>query len=205
MPFPMVHFSITYRMFDGHPPDGFLLGSIAPDAVQFRENPKLSKGVSHLLGSSGNHQEWTGLIDFYMARQGAYKNDTYKMFLLGYLSHIIADHLWAKYKRDISGSKRTVYEAIWEEEIQYDFNLNRTVPWRKDVETQIISSTPFELMDIYTSDELENWKRQLFIYLQTPQNEPLIENHYLKESNVGVFIEDTASDIFNWIKTRIGV
>jgi hypothetical protein len=204
MPFPMVHLSIAYRMFDGHPHDAFLLGSIAPDAVQFRENQKLSKAASHLLDSSGSHPEWTGLIDFYKVRIDAYKGDAYKMFLIGYLTHIIADHLWARYKREISGSNRSVYEAIWNEENQYDFNLNRTVPWRKIVETQVISSTLFELRDIYTLDELDNWRRQLFIWLQTPQNEPFIENHYLKESNVGVFIDDTASEIYNWMKTKLG-
>jgi hypothetical protein len=64
----------------------------------------LSKAASHLLDSSGSHPEWTGLIDFYKVKIAAYKGDAYKMFLLGYLSHIIADHLWARYKREISGS-----------------------------------------------------------------------------------------------------
>jgi len=52
MPWPIVHFSIAFRMFGGPPQGDFLLGSIAPDAVQFRED-KLSKAKSHLRNRTG--------------------------------------------------------------------------------------------------------------------------------------------------------
>ncbi|MDQ0899311.1 zinc dependent phospholipase C family protein [Paenibacillus sp. V4I7] len=179
MLWPMIHFSIAYRMFDGYPNKDFLLGSIAPDAVQFRESDKSSKAIAHLHNSRGNYPDWSGLIDFYKAKVNIYRDDTYKMFLLGYISHIIADDLWVKYKREISGSDKSILEKIWIEENQYDFNLKRTTPWRDLVESQVITATLYELSGIYNLNELDKWRRQLFIWLQEPQNGPLIDNQYL--------------------------
>jgi hypothetical protein len=200
MPWPMIHFSIAYRMFGGNPDNDFLLGSIAPDAVQFREN----KAISHLHNSRGNPPDWSGLIDFYKARVNIYKDDAYKMFLLGYISHIIADDLWVKYKREISGSDKSILEQIWIEENQYDFNLKRTASWRDLVESQVTTATLYQLNGIYSLNELDKWRHELFIWLKEPQNEPLIDNQYLKESIVGEFIDETTFRIYEWMKTKLG-
>jgi hypothetical protein len=204
MPWPMIHFWIAYRMFDEHPPQAFLLGSIAPDAVQVREDDKNSKAKSHLHDIRGTHPDWSGLFDFYNARISAYKTKEYKFFLLGYLSHIIADDLWVQYKHELSRSDKSVLKTIWNEENQYDFNLKRTFTWGNMVEYQVTSAPLYEIDGIYTLDELEKWRRQLFIWLQTPHNEPGIENQYLKESNVGAFIEETTARISEWIKIKLG-
>jgi len=203
MPWPMIHFTIAYRMFDGHPHQDFLLGSIAPDAVHFSSD-KSAKVISHLHNTRGNSPDWSGLIDFYDNRINDFKGDSYKMFILGYLSHIIADNLWGEYKHELSSSDKSVLGAIWIEENQYDFNLMRTVPWRDVVESQVTTATLYELSGIYNLNELDIWRRQLFVWLQEPLNEPLINNHYLLESNIGTFIDSTSIGIYKWMKTKLG-
>lgn len=203
MPWPMLHFSIAYRMFDGHPQHEFLLGSIAPDAVQFRED-QLSKAKSHLRDCMGSYPDWPGLIDFYHRRLHDYKDDKYEMFLLGYLSHIMADDLWAAYKRRISNEDKSVLQLIWNEENKYDFHLKQTVPWRDVIERQVAGAELYEIAGLYTSEELDIWRRKLFIWLETPENEPLIENQYLNDANVGGFVDEAAVEISDWIKTKLG-
>jgi hypothetical protein len=190
-------------MFDGHPQHDFLLGSIAPDAVQFRED-QLSKAKSHLRDCMGSYPDWPGLIDFYHRRLHDYKDDKYEKFLLGYLSHIMADDLWAAYKRRISNEDKSVLQAIWNEENKYDFHLKRTVPWRDVIERQVAGAALYEMAGMYTLEELEIWRRKLFIWLEIPENEPLIENQYLNDADVGVFVDEAAVEISAWIKTKLG-
>jgi hypothetical protein len=87
---------------------------------------------------------------------------------------------------------------------QYDFNLKRTVPWRDVIENQVTTAKLYELSGLYNINELDIWRRQLFDWLQEPQNEPLINNHYLLESNVGTFIDNTFIVIYKWMKTKLG-
>ncbi|WP_199618680.1 zinc dependent phospholipase C family protein [Paenibacillus alkalitolerans] len=202
MPWPMVHFSIAYEMFEGNPCNEFLLGSIAPDAVQLR-NDKISKAKSHLHHSRGECPDWSGLVDFYYTKVNDSKDDGFKMFLLGYVSHIIADDLWVKYKHELSGSDKRVLKTLWDEENKYDFHLKRTVPWRDVVEEQVTDSALYILSDLYNLDELDHWRRHAFIWLHTPGNELLIENQYLDDSNAGAFIEETASTISGWMKANV--
>jgi hypothetical protein len=126
------------------------------------------------------------------------------MFLLGYLSHIIADNLWGKYKHELSNSDKSILEAIWIEENQYDFNLKRTVPWLDVVESQVNTAILFELKGLYKLNELDIWRQQLFGWLHKPQNEPLIDIHYLLESNVKTFVDKTSIGIYEWMKTKLG-
>jgi hypothetical protein len=200
MPWSMIHFTIAYRMFGGHPHQDFLLGSIAPDAVHFS---KSAKAISHLHNSRGNSPDWSGLIDFYDARINVFKGYSNKMFLLGYLSHIIADNLWGQYKHELSSSDKSILGAIWIEENQYDFNLKRTVPWRDVVERKVTTAKLYELDGMYNLNELDNWRRQLFVWLQEPKNEPHIDNHYLLESDVETFIDEASIGIYEWMKTKL--
>ncbi|MCS7462561.1 zinc dependent phospholipase C family protein [Paenibacillus doosanensis] len=204
MPWPMIHFSIAFQMFGGHPPHDFFLGSIAPDAVQFRED-KLSKAKSHLRDGMGSYPEWPGLIDFYDNRVQYDKDAGYTMFLLGYLSHIIADDLWGKYKRKISNQNKNVLQAIWNEENKYDFHLKRTVLWRDVIEQQVVGAALYELVDLYTLEELDTWRRKLFMWLKNPENEPSFDNQYLKDSNVRVFIDETADEIAYWMQSQLAI
>lgn len=200
MPWPMLHFSIAFKMFDGNPPPPFLLGSIAPDAIHARLDDRSAKAKSHLHGCTGSSPNWDGLSDFYMSRIDDFKDEENKLFMQGYVGHIIADHLWGRYKREISGSDKTLLEKLWQEENLYDFILYRTASWHADIEEKVNTSKLFELPGIYESAELELWRRQVFKWLHTPGNEPRIHNQYLHSSNVERFIDAAALEIKQWIK-----
>jgi hypothetical protein len=64
----------------------FLLGSVAPDAVQ-------TKDESHFF--KGEHQNYTRYIDYhgFLNKYRAYSDNSY---VLGYFTHLIADDQWLK-------------------------------------------------------------------------------------------------------------
>lgn len=64
----------------------FLLGSIAPDAVQ-------TKDESHFF--KGEHQNYTRYID-YRGFLDKYKSNADNLYVLGYFVHLIADDQWLK-------------------------------------------------------------------------------------------------------------
>ncbi|GIO96721.1 hypothetical protein J14TS5_18070 [Paenibacillus lautus] len=64
----------------------FLLGSIAPDAVQ-------TKDESHFF--KGEHQNYTRYID-YLGFLNKYRAYCDNLYVLGYFTHLIADDQWLK-------------------------------------------------------------------------------------------------------------
>jgi hypothetical protein len=64
----------------------FLLGSIAPDAVQ-------TKDESHFF--KGEHQNYTRYIDYH-GFLDKYKSYSDNLYVLGYFTHLIADDQWLK-------------------------------------------------------------------------------------------------------------
>jgi hypothetical protein len=64
----------------------FLLGSIAPDAVQ-------TKDESHFF--KGEHQNYTRYIDYH-GFLDKYKSYSDNLYVLGYFAHLIADDQWLK-------------------------------------------------------------------------------------------------------------
>lgn len=204
MPFPMIHFSISYRVFEGSPNNAFLLGSISPDAVQLRYD-KESKSKSHLHDGRGSYPKWSGLLEFYNALISDCEDEDYKWFIMGYLSHIIADHQWVMFKRRISNSDKNILKTIWNEEAQYNFNLYRTVSWREEVKNNITNSPLYGIDNHYSLDELDKWRQEIFYWLDAKQNEPNIKNVYLQESNVEAFMNDTSIHIKEWMEQNLGV
>lgn len=64
----------------------FLLGSVAPDAVQ-------TKDESHFF--KGEHRDYTRYIDYH-GFLDKYKSYSDNLYVLGYFTHLIADDQWLK-------------------------------------------------------------------------------------------------------------
>jgi len=109
----MVHLCIAKELLDTHPDikdkPAFLLGSVAPDAVHHRNGfSGDDKRKSHLCvgsekwGEIVNNDEW---MDYVLTFFNKYKNsNTGFDFLLGYISHILADKsgnikIWTPFRK----------------------------------------------------------------------------------------------------------
>jgi len=73
MPLPMVHLAVAVRLYEAQgvlPPSGFLLGSLAPDAIHARPGTqRADKDVTHLL-PGGDRQEFLARVRVFGERAG---------------------------------------------------------------------------------------------------------------------------------------
>ncbi|NOU94293.1 hypothetical protein GC093_13845 [Paenibacillus sp. LMG 31456] len=195
MPWSMIHFSIAIRVFGTQVNPSFLLGSIAPDAVMIRERGKVSKSKSHLLNKTTGQTE--DFFTFYESHSKLCTDQNFKPFLLGYISHVVADINWGNTKKAISEEvyPESINKLLWDEENQNDFNIFRTVPWRDSVIEKVVRAPLYELTNLYTTNELQKWRRQVFDWFDEPSNEPHIPINYLTENVVENFIANTADEL----------
>ncbi|OZB96163.1 zinc dependent phospholipase C family protein [Paenibacillus sp. XY044] len=85
----IMHLIIGHRIaerFNIEDRTSFLLGSVAPDAVQ-------TKDESHFF--KGEHQNYTRYIDYH-GFLDKYKSYSDNLYVLGYFTHLIADDQWLK-------------------------------------------------------------------------------------------------------------
>ncbi|MFD0679258.1 MULTISPECIES: zinc dependent phospholipase C family protein [unclassified Paenibacillus] len=194
MPWSMIHLSIANQIYGAEANPSFLLGSIAPDAVLVREKGKVSKSKSHLLNKATGQTE--DFVTFYESQSKLSTDVNFKPFLLGYISHIVADINWGMIKKAISQMQSNpINDLLWDEENQNDFNLFRTVPWKDSVIDQIMHAPIYELTSLYTSNELHRWRKQVFDWFDVPSNEPQVPITYLTKDVVEAFIVNTADEL----------
>ncbi|RAP75871.1 zinc dependent phospholipase C family protein [Paenibacillus montanisoli] len=200
MPLPLVHMTITDRMFrqkgmEVNAP--FLLGCISPDAIHMRENTtREDKNRTHFdikEGCTVNElfQRMRPFIDEHDGGQ-------WNMFALGYVSHVLTDLIWTHtiyddFKRKATADHiedlRTLYYA---ETDQIDFNLYRNEPWRPQAWEALQNCAPPTVSSLLSKEEVEKWKKRILEWHTQLEKEPCIEPKYITEENVRSFIEDTS-------------
>jgi hypothetical protein len=199
MPWPMIHFSIAYQLFE-NPTPIFLLGSIAPDAVLVRGNDKEGKLRSHL----GRHSETEDFLEFIRGNIiSAEVDGNYSQFLLGYIAHIYADLKWSIIKKSISGHDHSLREQLWQEENQTDFNIYKDISWKGQLKSDIMRSPLYDLKGIYTSSELDRWRSSIFEWLDQVENEPKIKNQFLTIERIENFIMQTSEELKELLKNLL--
>ncbi|WP_165972388.1 zinc dependent phospholipase C family protein [Paenibacillus piri] len=190
----MIHFLIADKLFDNQPPPSYLLGSIAPDAVTLRENEPTAKLKSHLFDIS--HRSTDHLIDFYRQTVRLNKQDQdFKLFVSGYISHIIADISWAKIKKAVSQYDKSLKQILWREEIQMDFQLFRQASQHERLPTEVDKSDLYELEGLYTRSELTKFRKHVFDWLHNPANEPGVALIYITPALVESFVPQAADEL----------
>ena len=98
MAYLMVHLTIANKILEKYPDiddkNAFRIGSIAPDAIGFRPGKRYEKALSHFCigdeswGYYTNYDEW---FDNLICNINKLYSSVNKDFLLGYMSHVIAD------------------------------------------------------------------------------------------------------------------
>jgi len=191
----MIHFSIAYRYSDYKPKPSLLLGSVAPDAVLVRERDKAGKLKSHLYNDLGRVPNIDVYADFIRQNTVNSFDEDYKLFLFGYISHVHTDIMWGKFKKEVSDHNESLKEQLWQEENQMDFMLYRNSTGSDSLVKEIMSSPIYEIKGIYTGPELDLWRKNIFKWLDDPDNEPNIMNIYITESRVETFINQMTEEL----------
>lgn len=172
MPFPMVHLCIADKILQSSNrlknEAGFILGSIAPDAVHFRGNYSSDyKKVSHLCLSNKKWGEVTendawlkNVLKVLQENNNSRNND----FYYGYCIHIISDILWnikiwipyrKKYKQELEKFHQVGGSTMHKECNDIDFLLYKEQENNNKLWENIENANSIDIPNIVDVDEID--------------------------------------------------
>jgi hypothetical protein len=209
MPFSMVHFSISVRISElvGKPlsPE-FLLGCISPDCIYMsKDKENEAKDFTHLnLLSLKNEitdelvlERMKSFLQTYSVRKDKKRTE----FLIGYISHILADLHWIEtvsreFKEGIPAkiTKKEQWEIYQNEQNQIDFDIYKTAEWKELIWNLLSKSTPIELENLIKQKDVTSWRDFLLEYFETDA-EPKTIPTYITSERVINFIESATKYI----------
>lgn len=204
MPWPMVHFSIAEQLWDQIPSPEFLLGSIAPDAIHMREGTtRQDKGRTHLCKDDGTMPNLTDFDNFYNMH-GRSDNQSFNLFMLGYISHIFTDlrwteSVWKDYVEKVSGEFPRQNEALksrYNREVcQIEYHLCRSENWTDRVLASVLQAKAYSVPSLLHESEVKQYGELVVRNLRDTSNEPHIALCYITDQIVAEFIEQTVDEL----------
>lgn len=202
MPFPMTHLAIAINILQSTPqiqnPSDFILGSIAPDSVHFRENYNSDmKKKSHLCvgdekwGRVTNNLEWqTSVLSFLECR----RNDDNIDFIYGYCIHILTDiqnniHIWTPFLSENKEALEVGMGSIYHKESHdIDYELYLLNPKQKEIWKLLSDSLGYDIPNVVVQDEISKMKHELFHQYINRATSDLTLNKYVTLSRIQDFI-----------------
>jgi hypothetical protein len=185
MPFPMVHLIIADRILASTKkvtkPSEFLLGSIAPDSVHFKEiYMSEMKKASHLCvgdqkwGQVTNNSEWAENVMNFLK---SYEHEGNIDFIYGYCVHILTDIrnnivVWTPYRLknqdDWGKGLNNLYHI---EASEVDFELYKTYPAKDEVWKLLEQAEGKDIPGVVDIRDITGMKSNL-LYRQFRNREP---------------------------------
>jgi len=189
MPFPMTHLYIAQKIAESFPRlaadyPQFFLGTLAPDAVHFREGfTGDDKKKSHLVvgdekwGQVTNDTEWIdSVLSFLQARKKSENRD----FVYGYVIHILADvynniHVWSPFlEKHPAEWGKTGYESLYHtESARIDLKLSQDFAHKAEVWKWLEESSCFDFEGLVSAEEMKRGAENI-LYKQY-SNLPVID------------------------------
>ena len=188
MAFPITHLIIAKKMLeDNHIQDAesFLLGSIAPDAVHFRESfvgasmatIGQAKKITHLCpvsdekwGSVTDNDGWLSLVQTFLSQ------DAKTAFRLGYATHVLTDiynnkTIWKDFWTNHPIEAKKGYKSAYYEDLKIiDALLNENRPVMLDICETLSSAKPDRIDGLVSPGEVEAIKQSIILqYGQSSQ------------------------------------
>ncbi|WP_105616357.1 zinc dependent phospholipase C family protein [Vallitalea okinawensis] len=216
MPFAMTHLHIAYNILTSTPqiknPYDFLLGSIAPDSVHFRDNYNSNmKFDSHLCignerwGRVTNNTEWLENVLSFLSK---YSDTEAVDFIYGYCCHILADiqnniKVWmpffSKNKEKLKNGMGSLYH---QESFAIDYELylfpNREIMW-----SMLKESTAYDIPGFVNSHEVNEMKQSLLNDQFTDRETiDVTHNKYVTLLNIQEFISEESLYIKNILYSK---
>jgi hypothetical protein len=82
-----------------------------------------------------------------------------------------------------------------QEENQFDFNLYNKVNWKEHVRSALLQAPIFEIKHLYLGYELDQFRKQIFTWLENPTNEPKITPKIITDNEVDEFISVVSNEL----------
>ncbi|HEX2946133.1 MAG TPA: hypothetical protein VHT96_09295 [Clostridia bacterium] len=190
------------------------MGSLAPDAVHFRENYLSDmKKRSHLCigseawGSVTNNSEWQeNVLSFFNTSRNEHNFD----FICGYCSHILADiqnniNIWIPFKiANNDFLESGAGEEYKQELLNLDYKLYLTNPYRKVIWDLLVNAAGYNIKDIIFADEIDRMKDSLInSQFKNRDNVDTSNNKFVSLQRIQKFIASAADSIQNLLFSNV--
>ena len=205
MPWPMIHFAVANRMYEGQVSPAFLLGSIAPDAIHAREGATRKEKMRSHFVRNDRLADPVLLTSKYLEYIDLSEDPAWKAYIAGYFIHIFTDERWtatlyADFERKVQKDPVEIRKIYNEEVSQLEYDLLRSSCWIDVILTQLEAATGFEVAPFVSVEEVEKYRDMKLEWLKDPKNEPGIELVYFTEDRVRDFIKKTADEAKELLK-----
>jgi len=175
MPFAMTHLYIADEILSNTPqikkPCDFILGSIAPDSVHFRNNYNSNtKKKSHLCvgdekwGRVTNNKEWLKNALAFLQENKHMENID---FIYGYCSHILADiqnniKIWTPFLLENKEALEKGMGSIYHQEsYDIDYALYLLNPQQKLIWQLLEDATGYDIPNVVVGEEINKMKHDI--------------------------------------------
>ncbi len=204
MPFPMVHLCIAHEIVITTPtiknPAEFLLGSMAPDAVHFRqgfvhEMKKRTHVCDEEWGNATDNEGWTENV-LQLLRDNL---NTHSDFVCGYCCHIFADiqnniKFWIPSKELYREELSRGISPMHKQDHLIDYQLYQTYPGREQIWRLLDEAQALEIPGVSVKSELEEMKNSI-LYKQfkderAPADSAAVAKRFEFIQNEAVFIKN---------------
>jgi hypothetical protein len=198
----MVHLAIAYQIhFQANRSltPGFVLGSLAPDAIHMRPNTnREDKNRVHLsLNTLSEAEALAGVTALIDANQGGAHS-----FVQGYAAHILTDYYWLHefarpFFEQIPAETTPEERRAWyyRETDQVDFNLYHQVPWRESVWELLAAAAAPEFPPYLSAAEIDGWRLRTLNWFHITKQEPGITPQIITDRVVTDFIHSAAQRV----------
>ncbi|TYP73329.1 zinc dependent phospholipase C family protein [Paenibacillus methanolicus] len=200
MPYPMVHFAIASALWSQQPRPGFVIGSIAPDAVHVRgQVTRREKGMTHFVAED-QFPPLEALKEKCLHYIGLHPELDWKDYILGYIAHIYADIRWtetvyADFEKAYQGEREQIRRTYNVESDQAEFELMRKAEWADVILNQLQTAQAYAIEPLLTDREVSQYRDIKLAWLRNKDNEPRIAPGYLREDVIRPFVSRTAAEL----------
>jgi len=213
----MTHLEIAYRVAKrlniNDARQQFILGSVAPDSVHFRENFVIEQKIhSHLFegcgpwGDTQDYEKWLKNIDEFWAMNVPDERDIQKkMFLLGICVHCKTDYyndtiIWRGLQRQhIPPMTLDKFkEEYYPEARQIDKWLYQNSENTKEIRSLLQEALAEDFKDYLLAQDIETMRNHLLnVQYNVPPVNPEGYKYYPQEKLIA-FVEKVTDEIANW-------
>ena len=211
MPHPMIHLAVAKHILDNHPeikkPEQFYLGSLAPDAVHFREGfHRQMKKTSHLCvgdqpwGKNTNVGEWADSALSYLAE---HRDSQHIDLIRGYVAHTLLDNRWTTlwwtpfrlaHEAEIEAGTSTLHTECYE----IDFQVYKAFPHTKAIMDQLIKSAGVDL-PLVSAIEMERIRDHILYTQYCDRDDKDMDYNVITLEDMWGFIASESKTVSRWL------
>ena len=212
MAYPFTHLIVAIKMMEHHEIQDtadFILGSIAPDAVHYRNglvdasmtDIGKTKKISHLCpvsneawGACTDNEGWTNCVKIFLEKKSAFR--------MGYATHVLTDiynnkTIWNNFRNNYPDEAKKGYKSVYYDDLRHiDMLLKNNKDFTETICEKLIISNPVSIEGLVNANEVDAIKQNMLYEIsglsQNSNSNKKYETKIVSYDEMLIFIEEAA-------------